>query len=61
MVKVGDWVYSHEQFVSTTSGEAISRGNHSVTLDCGRKGGGVKIYRDIRVAGRRRAGSGEGE
>jgi len=38
MVKVGDWVYSHEQFVSTACVKAISWADHRVTLDCGRNG-----------------------
>jgi hypothetical protein len=38
MVKVGDWVYSHEKFVSTACVKAISWANHRVTLDCERNG-----------------------
>jgi hypothetical protein len=33
VVKVGDWVYSHEQLISTAWVKTISWANHRVTLD----------------------------
>jgi hypothetical protein len=37
MVKVGDWVFSRQQFVSTLSVKAISWADHRVTLGQGRR------------------------